>query len=78
MTPRPVSDYPVPRTAEEVSNTTQIIYLVVYRLPSWRQLHSMWCNNIDKAYELGNGIEADVKLKLIVYNFHKQQTIPNK
>ena len=59
-------------------NTITKIYLVVYRLPSWRQPHSKRCNNIDnKACELGNEFDADVKLKLIVYNFNKQQTIPN-
>jgi len=65
MTTRPESDYTVPRTPEEVSNTIQItkIYLVVYRLPSWRQPHSKRCNNIDnKADELVNEFDADVKL----------------
>ena len=64
MTTRPESDYTVPRTPEEVSNTIQItkIYLIVYRLPSWRQPHSK-CNNSDnKGYELVKEIDADVKL----------------
>ena len=76
MTTRPESDYTVPRTQEEVSNTIQItkVYLVVYRLPSWRQLHSKRCNNIDKAYELENGFDADVKLNLLctISTYNKQ------